>query len=420
MLLIWASYESKAIAYPHKIMEWKNWFNVLFSERNRLPTCSGIYAIADANNRVWYVGQAKNLRNRWTGKTHHRYPQLIRSNRKLCLLIYWEPVPIDFLDQQEKHYINLFQPELNGCKVKKYLPLQPQVESEIKRLLKVLNKSTILFPVIRSLVAGEYEDESGTQCVVIIITINDYQIISNSMNKRYAAEVRKAWIDNKTYCGRDEKHYNHKYISTYYYNSYRIEFVEVWEVLEGLEKNPSHYDRYVNVADLFGIQVKTLKHLGILDNLNLEEEWSYTDSSGKKSLKDAAYLNYCKHLLKPITTLTHDTTTKNLVYQSEIFNNMPLEKQATLLNCESETPQLSPIISQLQVGDRLMFMLKEPFKIHYIGFRWTDIDCAKATVKQIKNTEIQFKLDSGLSVTLSLKELEEITIHPLPTDTYTE
>ncbi|BAY26043.1 hypothetical protein NIES2100_58540 [Calothrix sp. NIES-2100] len=107
MLLIWAFYESKAIAYSQKIMEWKNWFNVLFTERNRLPTYSGIYAIADTNNCVWYLGQAINLRNRWTGKTHHRYPQLIRSNRKLSHKIYYKPVPIDSLDQQEKHYIKL-------------------------------------------------------------------------------------------------------------------------------------------------------------------------------------------------------------------------------------------------------------------------------------------------------------------------
>ncbi|BAY22547.1 hypothetical protein NIES2100_23100 [Calothrix sp. NIES-2100] len=393
-------------------MEWKNWFNVLFTERNRLPTYSGIYAIVDVNNRVWYVGQAINLRNRWTGKTHHRYPQLIRSNRKLCHRIYYQPVPIDSLDQQEKHYINLFQPELNGCKVKSYLPKQPKLESEIKRLLKVLNKSTMLFPLIRSLVAGEYEDESGTMCLLIIIYSNDYQIISNSINKRYAPEVRKAWIENKNYCGRNEEKYNHKYISTYYFNGYKIEFLEGWEILNFLE-TPSNYDRYVGVADIFGVQVKTLKNLSVVDELNLEEEWSFTDSSGKISLRDNAYLKYRQHLLKPITTLIHDPTNENKVYQPEIFNNIPTENKSTLLNSKSETTQLSPIISQLQVGDRLMFMLKEPFTTHYIGFRWTDIDCAKATVKQIKNTEIQFKLDSGFSVTLSLKELEEITIHPL-------
>ncbi|MHC5930709.1 hypothetical protein [Nostoc sp.] len=38
------------------------------------------------------------------------------------------------------------------------MPKQPQVEREIKRLLKVLNNPIFLFPVVRSVVAGRYED----------------------------------------------------------------------------------------------------------------------------------------------------------------------------------------------------------------------------------------------------------------------
>lgn len=187
-------------------MEWSCWFNVLFSERHRLPSISGIYVIADANNCVWYVGQATNLKSRWAGRTHHRYPQLIRSNRKLCHRIYWQEVPMNSLDEFERYYIDLFKPTLNGYKVKKYLPSQPLVLSEIKRLLKVLNKPTTLFPVIRSVVAGEYQDLNGTNCIVIIININDEQIIINSMQKKYTSAVKKAWNYYKSNCDKNEKY----------------------------------------------------------------------------------------------------------------------------------------------------------------------------------------------------------------------
>lgn len=95
-------------------MEWKDWSNVLFTQRSRLPIESGIYIVADANNKVWYVGKAQNIKSRWAGKTHHRYPQLIRSNRKLCHRIYWKLVPLSDLDEQEKYYVNLLQPFNSG------------------------------------------------------------------------------------------------------------------------------------------------------------------------------------------------------------------------------------------------------------------------------------------------------------------
>ncbi len=45
-------------------MEWKDWSSVAFTERYCLPSCSGIYVIVDANDCVWYVGQAANIKAR--------------------------------------------------------------------------------------------------------------------------------------------------------------------------------------------------------------------------------------------------------------------------------------------------------------------------------------------------------------------
>lgn len=164
-------------------IKWKTWKHFPLNERSRLPLCSGIYVVADINDFVWYVGQATNLRIRWTGKTHHRYPQLIRSNRKLNHQIYWKPCPLDQLDAQERYYIERFAPELNGCKVRSYSPnytKQSQVDRELRRLLKVLNHKTLLFPVVRSIVDREHTDQDGTRCVVLLIYINDFGILANS------------------------------------------------------------------------------------------------------------------------------------------------------------------------------------------------------------------------------------------------
>ena len=173
-------------------MEWQQWPSVLFSDRYLLPNRPGIYVVADENQFVWYVGQAVNLQSRWLGRGHHRYPQLIRTNRKLKHQIYWQAFPTYQLNEQERLYIDLLKPELNGCKIKTYLPKQPQVEREIKRLFKALNRPTLLFPVIRSAIAGEYVDEDGTRCFVTIVTINDCYLSHGSLKKPGESQIAMA------------------------------------------------------------------------------------------------------------------------------------------------------------------------------------------------------------------------------------
>lgn len=282
-----------------EVMEWTSWSNVKFNERHLLPSCSGIYLIADINQCVWYVGQAANLKNRWVGRSHHRYPQLIRSNRKLCHIVYWKQVPVNCLNEQEQYYVDLFKPELNGCKVKKYLPKQPQVEREIKRLLKVLNKPTLLFPIIRSMVVGKYEDDEGKDCIIILININDHEILENSMRKRYANEIKKAWTYHRNSCGKNEKVYSPVWVATYNCTFYKFEFLIIdWKFFEFFEYNSDANLHYTGIAELLGVQVKALTNLKIFDKLSLEEACNYLNSEGKKSLKSVAYINYRKNFLK--------------------------------------------------------------------------------------------------------------------------
>jgi GIY-YIG catalytic domain len=281
-------------------MKLDEWASISFQERDRLPNCSGIYVVADFNDFVWYVGQATNLKNRWIGRSHHRYPQLVRSCRKLGHKIYWKFFPADQLTEQERYYITLFRPELNTCKVKTYLPKQPQVDREIKRILTAINRPSFLFPVIRSIALGEYQNENGKRCLLIATNPNDYTILYNSTKKRYSSAVKKAWISIKSHCGKSKEQYNPVCIFAYALNECQIEFITVGELIQHLEENSTLCEQAINKLDLFGTKISALKNLNILTDLNLPEEYLYINE--KKNLADIAYFNYRKQDLTPISS----------------------------------------------------------------------------------------------------------------------
>jgi hypothetical protein len=282
-------------------MEWQDWPHVAFSEREHLPEASGIYIVVDGENFVWYVGKAIDLRNRWVGRGHHRYPQLIRSNKKLRHRLYWKQVPPAELDEKERLYIQKFQPELNGRKVKTYLPKEPAVHREIKRLLKVLNKNTLLFPVIRSVVAGEYEDDLGTRCLVVITNLNDFTILAKSSCKRYSQQVRSAWVEIETLCGLDEQEYSPLLVPAYLVGEYRIEFIAIAEIIFYLEERMAAQADDLQTVEIFGVTTKALRDLTFLDNLELENSYRSYFSDNRRSLKDIAYLRYLKADLSCLT-----------------------------------------------------------------------------------------------------------------------
>jgi predicted GIY-YIG superfamily endonuclease len=85
--------------------------------RGLLPEKSGIYYVLDDKFIIWYIGQAKNLRARWAGKSHHRFYQL-QKQRKTNFIIYYELGAESQLDAMERQRIEQYNPQLNGTKVK--------------------------------------------------------------------------------------------------------------------------------------------------------------------------------------------------------------------------------------------------------------------------------------------------------------
>ncbi|WP_272065614.1 GIY-YIG nuclease family protein [Oscillatoria sp. CS-180] len=115
---------------------------------DRLPDCPAIYFAIDERGRVLYIGQAKNLANRWRGKGHHRIEQLRRIHRRHPVTLAWLDctdccdAPPKRLHQRlkelEDQYIEEFQPLLNGTEVPaaKVIPAETVLQQSLEKIAK--------------------------------------------------------------------------------------------------------------------------------------------------------------------------------------------------------------------------------------------------------------------------------------------
>lgn len=229
--------------------EWKNWSHCAFGSKDLLPLAPGIYVIADKDCTVWYVGLSKSLKNRWLGAQHHRYKQLRRRNSKLQLKIYYKLVATSELEQQEKYYIEVFKPRLNGSKVTSSLPKVSTAGQELTRLLKVLNNKTQLFPCIRSVIIGYREEvieNARYYSVTIAVNINDIGFLYNKAyrkGRRWDLKTR-CWKMCEDMCGQPEGSYLPATVLTYLHFPWAIQFACLdWEFLNYLENHPQELQR---------------------------------------------------------------------------------------------------------------------------------------------------------------------------------
>ena len=89
--------------------------SVSLADRKQLPTCSAVYFAIDANNRVLYVGKAKNLAARW--KNHHRLYKLEEIDQGSPVRLAWQAWNEEDLDEAERSLIVNLQPLLNNTEV---------------------------------------------------------------------------------------------------------------------------------------------------------------------------------------------------------------------------------------------------------------------------------------------------------------
>lgn len=95
------------------LQEYNTFPSLKLSEKEKLPECSGIY-FAIANNQILYIGQSRNIKNRW--QNHHRLPQLEKINKRCEVKLFWLECNQNQLNEIEKQYINYYYPGLNNTK----------------------------------------------------------------------------------------------------------------------------------------------------------------------------------------------------------------------------------------------------------------------------------------------------------------
>ncbi|MCL1490448.1 MAG: GIY-YIG nuclease family protein [Pseudanabaena sp. Salubria-1] len=275
-------------------MEWKSWSSVSLMQRSNLPNQSGIYVVVDGEEQVWYVGRAINLNARWNGKGHHRYKQLSRANNKRLYRIHWQIFPPDQLSEKEQKYIDLLKPHLNYSRVRTYARKAIQPNQEINRLLKTLNKKTMLFPDVRSVVVGYYtdveenEDEEASLeeyiCIVIAVHINDESgLILNSYNKSLSKRgnnLKGYWQANESNCGALDPEIQPALIPVFVIGNIVYEFV----CFSGLIDKLGDYRSSLQNIQIAGQSVLALADLDILPTL-------ITDV-GIFSLRSEDYMRY--------------------------------------------------------------------------------------------------------------------------------
>lgn len=80
---------------------------------DQLPQISGIYKITNHQGKVLYIGQSKNVHQRWK-KGHHVLGKIIAKYPVTEIYIEWVQVPEWLLNRAENTAVTFYQPEFNN------------------------------------------------------------------------------------------------------------------------------------------------------------------------------------------------------------------------------------------------------------------------------------------------------------------
>jgi excinuclease UvrABC nuclease subunit len=87
---------------------------IRITQLHELPKTSGIYRVIDFQGVTLYIGQARNIHDRWCGG-HHKLAEII----SLCGVdahITWVQIPEWLLNRAESAAVFDYQPKLNARK----------------------------------------------------------------------------------------------------------------------------------------------------------------------------------------------------------------------------------------------------------------------------------------------------------------
>lgn len=117
--------------------------SVPLADRKRLPSCTAIYFAIDEQDRILYIGKAKNLASRW--ENHHRLYALKEIDKEISVRLAWQVWNEEDLDEAEKSLIVKFQPLLNNTRVE--APTVVPSETILRDFLKTFSRRLIIFGI---------------------------------------------------------------------------------------------------------------------------------------------------------------------------------------------------------------------------------------------------------------------------------
>lgn len=117
--------------------------SVPLNERKQLPNCAAIYFAIDANDRILYVGKAKNLVARW--RNHHRIYKLEEIDKESPVIIAWQAWNHEDLGEAESSSIKRFQPLLNNTEVE--TPTVIPSEVVLRDFLRTFSRRLIILGI---------------------------------------------------------------------------------------------------------------------------------------------------------------------------------------------------------------------------------------------------------------------------------
>ncbi len=197
-----------------------------------LPEYSGIYYVLDESNNVWYIGQAKNIRKRWQGKSHHRIYQL-EAQKKKHFTIYYEQVAESQLDSIEKQRVENYHPHLNSSpvKTKKVRP----AETLLRETIAMIADFAFLLGVdpprkeVESQISIEWQAQKRVLGLSVIHVCLDLtalkEIFKPESGQEQEALIKTAFSTRKAYATKWESFYS--FIHRLLLNGYIVE-VNYW------------------------------------------------------------------------------------------------------------------------------------------------------------------------------------------------
>jgi hypothetical protein len=317
--------------------------------KDSLPESSGIYYVLDDKNVVWYIGQARNLKIRWSGKNHHRFYQL-QKQRKHRFSIYYELAYEYELDEKEKLRIEQYNPQLNGTKVKKK-QLRP-AETLLRETLLLIAPYSIILGiepprkeeselVSRSIECGEeWRVQKAVLALPVIHICFNFQALSQDELKSdsYVKEVLKKafrkrtnfshnWEIKPAWLAKRYRRYRLTPLRRLLVNGFAIEVYNIpSKVAEWIEDSEN--------AKLLGVEIRAVSNLALnkIKKLCCIREWGlhiHSDPESELS-KDLTRV-----YLSRISPYSLDNDVIKLVFNEEIdFSKVQIklqEKHKTLL-----------------------------------------------------------------------------------------